>query len=151
MAAFADADEAVDHLVELDGRGLLPFTWYQIGPRGGRVDVAVPGSEERAALDYFAQHPLSLPDAARIEVDVRVLAGASWGSEPVRGPAQGPDPAALAGLVGLDVNEAALRANAAGWVVRAHEPEAALTAEMRADRVNLSFSDGGRVVSVRVG
>jgi hypothetical protein len=49
------------------------------------------------------------------------------------------------------VNEAALRANAGGWVVRAHEPEAILTAEMRTDRVNLRFSDGGTVVSVRVG
>jgi hypothetical protein len=151
MSAFADANAAVEHLVELERRGRLPFTCYQIGPRDGRVDVAVPRSDRQTALEYFAAHPLPRTGAEPIRVDVRVLAGAAWGSEPVRGAAQRPDPAALDDLVGLDVNEAALRANAGGWVVRAYEPEAVLTADMRMNRVNLQFSEVGRVVAVRVG
>ena len=51
----------------------------------------------------------------------------------------------------MNVNDAALRANTGGWVVRGCEPEAILTAEMRLDRVNLRFSEVGTVGSVRVG
>ena len=151
MATFADADAAVDHLVELEARGRLPFVFYQVGPRDGTVDVAVPAYEQQAALDYFASHPLLGSGASAFRVQVRVVAGDSWSSEPIDGTRPHPDPASLEGLVGLDVNDAALRANAGGWVVRAHEPEAILTAEMRADRANLRFSDEGRVLSVRVG
>ena len=151
MATFADADAAVEHLAELEEGGRLPFTCYRIGHREGRLDVAVPDHDRRVALDYFAANTLTRSGGGLIPVDVRVSAGASWSSEPVRGASPRPDPAALDGLVGLDVTEAALRANAGGWVVRACEPEASLTAEMRMDRVNLRFSEVGTVVSVRVG
>ena len=59
--------------------------------------------------------------------------------------------AALEGLIGLDVNEAALRANGGGWLVRAFEPQAALTMDMRRNRANLEFSESGEVISVHVG
>jgi len=151
MTGLPDADAAVAHLVELDEQGLLPFAWFQIGPRDGRVEVVVPGSDRQAAVDFFAGHPLLTPGAAPIPVDVRVRAGASWGSEPEGGAPEPPDPDALAGLVGLDVDEAALRANAGGWVVRAHEPEALLTADLRTNRVNLLYAADRTVASVRVG
>ena len=141
----------VERLVDLARSGRLPFDAYQIGPGEGRVEVAVSKLDRRAALDYFSEHPPTQPDGTSIPVDLRVRAGSSWTSEPVRGASQQPDASALEGLVGLDVNEAALRANAGGWVVRAYEPEAPLTADMRRNRANLEFGESGVVVSVHVG
>ncbi len=152
MTASADADAAVEHLVALDDRGLLPFAWYQFGPREGRVEVVVPASDRQVALDYFAAHPLRpAPDSEPVPVEVAVRAGASWGSEPGGGAREHPDPDALVGLVGLDVDEAASRATAGGWLVRAHEPEALLTVELRRNRVNLQYAEDRTVVSVQVG
>src|SRR3954471_11396844 len=94
MATFADADAAVEHLADLEESGRLPFTCYQLGSREGGVDLAVPAHDQRAALDYFAAHALLRPDDGFIHVDVRVVAAASWSSEPVRA-RRAPDPAAL--------------------------------------------------------
>ena len=151
MATVADADAAVEHLVELDRRGLLPFEWYQIGPRRERVEIVVPASHQQATRDFFAEHVLRRPDGTPVPIEVSVRAGESWVVEPESGAADHPDRDVLTGLLGLGVHEAASRASARGWVVRAHESEALLTAELRPNRVNLQYSEAGRVVSVRVG
>jgi hypothetical protein len=75
----------------------------------------------------------------------------SWISEPIGGVGDRPDERAVEDLVGLDVNEAARRANAGSWIVRAHQPQAVLTADLRFNRVNLCFAESGEVTSVRVG
>jgi hypothetical protein len=76
----------------------------------------------------------------------------AWVSDPERGvAAAAPDPAALDGLIGLDVHEAARRANAGGWSVRAFEPGAILTADYRPERVNLVHGDDGAVLQVSIG
>jgi hypothetical protein len=149
MSGTADADAAVAHLLQLDRDGRLPFAWYRIAPHGDRVEVAVPAADHQIAVDFFASHPLPSGGAESVLVDVQVLAGDAWTSEP-EGEA-GPDPSALDDLVGLDVKEAAARATAGGWTVRAHEPDAALTMDLRMDRVNLEYSDRGTVTGVRVG
>ena len=151
MPVVADADAAVEHLVSLDRRGRLPFEWYQIGPYGGRVEVAVPSRDHAAALAFFADQPFLRPDGTPLPVEVSVRAGDSWGVEPEGGALDHPDPDALVGLVGMDVHEAASRASAGGWLVRAHEPDAVLTADLRMNRVNLVYSAVDRVVSVTVG
>ena len=141
----------VERLVDLHRSGRLPFAFYELGSRNGRVEIAVSRLERRAARDFFAEHPLSQPDGTPIPVDIRVVAGCSWVSEPLRGPCEQPEVSALKGLIGLDVNEAALRANAGGWLVRAFEPQAALTMDMRRHRANLEISESGEVISVHVG
>jgi hypothetical protein len=141
----------VERLVDLHRSGGLPFAFYELGSRKGRVEIAVSRLERRAAGDFFAEHPLSQPDGTPIPVDIRVTAGCSWVAEPLHGPREQPDVAALEGLIGLDVNEAALRANGGGWLVRAFEPQAALTMDMRRNRANLEYSESGEVISVHVG
>ena len=151
MTAFDDVVLAeVERLVGLARSGRLPFAIYELGPSEGRVELAVSRLDRGAALDFFVEHPLTLPDGTPIPVDVRVLAGSSWISEPVRRAAERPDASALDGLVGLDVNEAALRANAGGWLVRAYEPQAVLTADRRWNRANLEFAESGEVIAVHV-
>lgn len=149
MSGTADADAAVAHLLQLDRDGRLPFAWYRIAPHGDRVEVAVPAADHQAAVDFFSSHPLPSDGGDPVLVDVQVQAGDSWTSEPEG--ETGPDPSALDDLVGLDVKEAAARATAGGWTVRAHEPDAALTMDLRMDRVNLEYSDRGTVTGVRVG
>jgi hypothetical protein len=141
----------VERLVDLHRSGRLSFAFYELASRGGRVEIAVSRLERRAAVDFFAEHPLSQPGGTPIPVDIRVVAGCSWVSEPLRGPRERPDGSALEGLIGLDVNVAAMRANAGGWLVRAFEPQAALTMDMRWHRANLEYSESGEVVSVYVG
>lgn len=148
---FDDANDAVEHLVVMSRQGQLPFAFSLIGPRDERVDIALTRVEEAAARAFFEDHPLALPDGTAIPVDLEVTASASWTSWPVGGAFDEPDRAALEGLVGVNVNEAALRANGASWLVRAHEPQALLSADMRTNRVNLCFSESGVVTSVRVG
>lgn len=150
MTAPDVALHEVERLVDLHRSGRLPFAFYELGSRKGRVEIAVDRLEGRAARDFFAEHPLSQADGTPITVDIRVVAGCSWISEPLRGSREQPDVAALEGLVGLDVNEAALRANGGGWLVRAFEPQAALTMDMRRNRANLEFSESGEVISVHV-
>lgn len=54
-------------------------------------------------------------------------------------------------LVGLQVDEAATRANEAGWTVRAHEREAVVTADLNPGRLNLCYGDDRVVESVHPG
>lgn len=75
----------------------------------------------------------------------------AWVSDPERGVASAPDPGALDGLLGLDVHEAARRANAGGWSVRAFTPGAILTADYRPERVNLMHGEDGEVLRVSIG
>jgi hypothetical protein len=55
------------------------------------------------------------------------------------------------GRLGADVNTAAARANAGGWIVRAYQEAAILTADYRPNRVNLLVDDRGRVTRAGVG
>jgi hypothetical protein len=55
------------------------------------------------------------------------------------------------GLLGADVNTATARANAGGWIVRAYQEAAILTADYRPNRVNLLVDDHGRVTRAGVG
>jgi hypothetical protein len=151
MTAPDAALPAVERLVDLARAGRLPFAFYEHLSREGRVEIAVSRLERRAAIDFLAEHPVSQPDGSAIPVDIRVMAGSCWISEPVRGRGEQADVSALEGLIGLDVNEAALRANAGGWLVRAFEPQAALTLDMRRNRANLEFSESGEVISVHAG
>ena len=74
----------VERLVDLVRAGRLPFEAYQIGSSEGRLEVAVSRIDHRAALDYFAKHPVTQADGTSIPVDVCVLAGSCWISEPIR-------------------------------------------------------------------
>lgn len=62
-----------------------------------------------------------------------------------------PDPLDVATLVGLDVAVASQLATDAGWQVRAHGLDAALTMDFRPERLNLAHDAGGTVLSARVG
>lgn len=141
----------VERLVDLKRSGELPFDMYRISSSGTRVEISVGRLDYAAAMDYFDKHPVIAPDGIPISIDIRVLAASSWSSQPVGGVRDEPDASVLEGLVGVDVNEAALRANAGGWLVRAHEPDAVLTADFRPNRANLEFAESGEVTSVRVG
>jgi len=72
-------------------------------------------------------------------------------SEPDGGPRSTPEPIDPADLLGLDVHEAAARANGLGWLVRALEPDAAMTLDYRPGRINLVYDTDDKVIHVSVG
>jgi hypothetical protein len=82
-------------------------------------------------------------------VEVTVKAAWSWVTEPVDGPVWSPDESVLDALLGVDVQQAALAANAAGWIVQGCEPEAVVTADYRHNRLSLTYDPAtGEVLRV---
>lgn len=146
MPSFRDLDEVAAHLSDLE----LPFTWYVMGPAGRVITFEVALRDVTTATEYFARHPLALADGTPVTVLVESRRGESWTVEPPAGGGRD-DQLDREQLVGLDVDEAAARASSAGWLVRAHEPEAIVTADYRANRLNLVYDDERVVVSVDVG
>lgn len=74
--------------------------------------------------------------------------GRSWVSPPDQDVDSPTDAFDAGALVGLDVTEATQLANAAGWLVRAHEAEAIITADYTPSRLNLRYGDDEEVLSV---
>jgi hypothetical protein len=151
MTEVADLAAAVRHIVGTSASGGLPFDWLTLGEVDGRLEIAVEPSEEAAAVAFFQGIDLTLADGTPVTVAVEVRAGMAWGSEPLSGAVATPDRRALDGLLGADVNTAAARANAGGWIVRAYQEAAILTADYRPNRVNLLVDDHGRVTRAGVG
>jgi hypothetical protein len=144
MPSFRDLADVTTYLTDLD----LPFTWYVMGPDRGTISVEVAPQDHDTALSYFSQHPLTLEDHTPVPVSVVTRRGRSWVSPPdqdVDGPTDAFDAGAL---VGLDVTEATQLANAAGWLVYAHETEAIITADYNPSRLNLRYGDDEKVLSV---
>ena len=50
----------VERLVDLHRSGGLPFAFYELGSRNGRVEIAVSRLERRAARDFLANSQTSL-------------------------------------------------------------------------------------------
>lgn len=144
MPSFRDLSAVAAHLSTRD----LPFTWYIMGPAGDAIELEVEPSDCDVAVRYFAQHPLRLEEDTLVPVHVKPRRGASWVSRASRG-VGAPSPAFDdESLIGLDVEEAVRRANTAGWLVRAHEREAVLTADHNPGRLNLCYDDDRLVESV---
>ena len=147
MATFRDLSDVAAHLNVSD----FPFDWYVMGPEGDAIlfEVAPPDCE--TAVQHFAQHPLNLADGTPVPVLVQARRGASWVSSPIGGVVGSSTALDPDSLVGLDVEDAARQANAAGWLVRAHEREAIVTADRNPGRLNLCYGDDRVVESVHQG
>lgn len=144
MSTFVEVSDVVAHL----SRRQLPFAWYAIWPDGHAIQIEVAPRDCVVAIEFFADRRLALSDGTIVPVHVEPRRGESWGSLPAEG-APGPDETfEFQRLVGLYVNDAAARANAAGWIVRAHEREAAVTADYNPGRLNLRYGDDRLVESV---
>lgn len=144
MPSFRDLTEVAAHLSARD----LPFAWYVMGPEGCSVKFEVAPRDMTAVTDYFAQHPLALSDGATVSVLVEPRRGESWTTQPPEGVSSHDDQFDYEQLVGLDVDEAVTRASA---FVRAHEPEAIMTADFNEGRLNLCYGEDRVVESVHVG
>jgi hypothetical protein len=129
----------------------FPFRFYELRSDDERIVLSVSPTEVESVRAHFEEHPITLDDGAVVPVDVLGRAGDSWIAEPTAGPSSAPQPLTLDDLVGLDVREAAQHATEAGWLVRAHEPEAVLTADYRTNRVNLCYAPDGRVSRADIG
>ena len=147
MPSFRDLSEVAAHL----SRRELPFAWYAMGPDGENMTFEVAPRDCAAATDYFAKHPLVLADGTQVPVVVTPRRGESWVSPPAEGVSGRQDEFAHESLVGLHVDDAARRANLAGWRVRAHEGEAVVTADYNPGRLNLCYGDDRVVESVSRG
>lgn len=133
----------------LDGLD-LPFTLAEAGQEDDHVAVRVASNEVEQVVAYFEEHPFTLANGTTMPVKVTGLAG-GWISEPAESWAGEPDPVAMDQLLGSDVREGARRANENGWIVRAYEPGAPLTADNRANRLNLCYSNEDIVTDAYVG
>lgn len=144
MPSFRDLAAVTAYLSNLD----LPFTWYTMGPDRDTIAVEVAPQDHDSALRYFSQHPFTLEDQTPVLLSVVPRRGRSWVSPPdqdVDGPADAFD---FGALVGLDVAEATQLANAAGWLVRAYETEAIITADYNPTRLNIRYGDDDEVLTV---
>ena len=130
--------------------GDLPFEVYQLGEDEGRIELMVPHADVAAVVTHFDEHPVTLTDGTVVPVDVSGLAGGGFVTEPAD-PTHTPKPLEPSKFLGLEVHEAARRATDAGWLVRAYEPEAALTADYRTNRMNLCYSTAGIVIRADIG
>ena len=148
---MSDAPEDTQQALELLLAGDLPFRWYAAGSTPDALRLDVDPAQVRAAEAHFADHPVVLRDGTVVDVQVAGVAADSWLSEPDDGPRDQPDDLDPESLVGLDVQDAARRATDAGWLVRAHEPDAALTMDYRLNRLNLRYSPDGTVTRATVG
>lgn len=147
MPSFCDLSEVAEHLNPRD----LPFAWYVMGPEGRAIKFEVAPRDMTAVTDYFAQHPLALSDGTPVTVLVEPRRGESWTTQPPQSVSSRDDQFNYEELVGLDVEKAATRASSAGWLVRAREPEAMVTADFNAGRLNLCYGEDRVVESVHVG
>ncbi|MGF9761128.1 hypothetical protein AAII07_38665 [Microvirga sp. 0TCS3.31] len=147
MPSFRDLSEVAAHLTHLE----LPFVWYVMGPDEHAMEFEVAPRDCVTATDYFVEHPLVLADGTPVPVIVKPRRGNSWTSPPAEDASARDEEFDDESLVGLDVDEAAARANGAGWLVRAHEPEAMVTADLDFNRLNLCFGDDRVVESVSRG
>ena len=147
VPSFRDLSEMVADLSCRD----LPFTWYAMGPVGNAVEFDVATRDCPIASAYFVEHPQALADGTPVPVVVRPRRGDSWVSPPSTEVAETSNVLDHASLVGRDVDEAAQQANAAGWLVRALEPEAVVTADYNPGRLNLCYGDNRVVESVHQG
>src|SRR3954451_21660953 len=105
----------------------LPFDPALIEPEDDRIVLHVGSSEVTAVVAYFDEHPIVLADGTREPVEVHGGAGGGV-SEPRGGGTDAPAPMPLEDLIGLHARDAARRANKGGWLVRAYEPGAPITA-----------------------
>jgi hypothetical protein len=144
MPSFRDLDEVAAFLANLD----VPFTWYSMGAERDGIAFEVAPQDCETAVRYFSQHPVILEDQTPVFLSVRPRRGRSWMSPPHEGLDRADSAFDEGVLVGLDVAEAARLANAAGWLVRAHEAEAIITADFNPNRLNLLYGDDNAVVSV---
>lgn len=147
MSSFKDLNEVGPVLSRQD----LPFVWYGIGSLGDSLGVEVAPPDVAAAEEYFAEHPVRLADGTEVAVRVTPRRGASWGSLPSTQAARPSETFEGESLLGIEVHEAARQANAAGWIVRAYEREALVTADYNPRRLNLRYGDDLRVDSVHRG
>lgn len=147
MPSFRDLSDAAAHL---SGQK-LPFAWYVMGAGGHGIEFEVAPRDCRLATDYLAEHPLALVDGTPVPVLVKPRRGESWTSPPESQGNGRDEEFEDNSLVGLDVDEAAARANRAGWFVRAHESEAMATADLNFGRMNLCYGDDRVVQSVSRG
>jgi hypothetical protein len=147
MPSFSDLSEIGQDLSRRD----LPFVWYAFVPDGDTLGVEVAPGDVEAAETYFAKHSLRLADGTDVPVRVTPRRGASWMSLPGSHIAQPSETFEDGSLLGIEVHEAARRVNAAGWIVRAYEHEALLTADFNPRRLNLRYDDDLRVDSIHHG
>lgn len=131
---------------ELSGQ-VLPFAWYVLGPTEDGIELEVAPADCAAAIAYFAARPVELADATPVRFSVKPRRGGSWVVPPAAG-IDVPGPLDASGLLGRSVYDAAERASAMGWRVRAHEREAAVTADFDPRRLDLCFDDEQMVRSV---
>ena len=117
-----------------------------MGPGDHAIEFEVAPQDCVTATAYFAQHPLALEDGTHVPVIVKPRRGSSWTSRPAEDASGLDETLDDESLVGLDVDEAAARANGAGWLVRAHELEAMVTADLNFNRLNLCCDGDDRVV-----
>lgn len=122
-----------------------------MGPHDRAIKFEVAPQDMAAATEYFALHPLTLSDGTPVTVLVEPRRGESWTTKPGPRVSELDDQFDYAQLVGLDVDEATSQASSAGWFVRAHEPEAMLSADFNPGRLNLCYVDDRVVDSVHVG
>lgn len=147
MTSFRDLSEVAEHL----SRREVPFTWYAMGPDRENITFEVASRDCADATDYFAKHPLLLADETQVPVVITLRRGESWVLPPADGISGRQDEFDYESLVGLVVDDAARRANLAGLSVRAHEREAAVTADYDPGRLNLCYGDDRVVESVSRG
>lgn len=147
MPSFRDLSDVAAHLTHLD----LPFAWYVMGPDDHAIKFEVAPRDCVTATDYFVEHPLALADGTPVPVTVKPRRGNAWTSPPAKDASARDEEFDDESLLGLNVDEAAARANAAGWLVRAHEPEAMVTADLDFNRLNLCYGDDRVVESVSRG
>ena len=145
---------AVQSLVHRRSR--LPFTMLGVGPLPGAAGVAVeaPEPELPAARQHFTSRPLRLPDGSAIHVHLEPTGYPALVTYPLRARTA----KELADIdpdryVGLHVDEATLRAQEDGWLVRSSAENAggALTLDRRRNRLNLNHNQQGTVLSAHVG
>lgn len=114
------------------------------------IDVEVQAQALETARSYFSEHQVVLSDGTVVPVRLTGVRAEQWQSCPLRplvdGPTQVPE-----GLIGMHVDDATRLANAAGWFVRAHQPDAAITADWSEVRLNLTYDEHGRVTAHDVG
>lgn len=128
----------------------LPFEWYVLGPGADGIEVEVSARDCAAAVAYFDDHSVSLPDGRLVAVSVTSRRGASWIVQPEVDVAA-PGPLDASALIGRDVHDAAARASASGWRVLAHERDAIVNASFDPRRIDLCFDDELVVTAVSRG
>jgi hypothetical protein len=128
----------------------LPFEVVEVSNGSGRIQMTVQYEQVEAARAYFEATPVVLRDGRTVPVRVSGVRAQQFDSWPTAGatrpPTDVPD-----GLVGMNVDDATRVANAAGWLVRAYEPESAVTLDLCHHRLNLVFDEQRRVTRLDVG